>query len=328
MEKKGGTVSITTFIIGLVAVAAIVGAGVYFLASRAAPAEPTAAEPAAPEEAAPVDMAVVPKYDLNEETAYELTMERHAFEDWGHNAPNIHEYRVEAPFTIGYITSWRGNPWQEVNIAEFTREVERSALIEEYVHMDSAGSVDTEINNLRDMFTMWKAGDLDGIIVDPLDPMALVDTIEEIYDAGCPIILFNDSADTTKYTSFVSDDPWTYGTAGAEWLVEELGGEGKILFFRGLKAYPIDDARIRPEICRELEGIDESHQIELHEINGSIYLSCHLLVHADIPIADVHRLAEETESRLRHEFPELGRVVAFSLAPARLVCVCSSANSA
>ena len=243
MEKKGGTVSITTFIIGLVAVAAIVGAGVYFLASRAAPAEPTAAEPAAPEEAAPVDTAVTPKYDLNEETAYELTMERHAFEDWGHNAPNIHEYRVEAPFTIGYITSWRGNPWQEVNIAEFTREVERSALIEEYVHMDSAGSVDTEINNLRDMFTMWKAGDLDGIIVDPLDPMALVDTIEEIYDAGCPIILFNDSADTTKYTSFVSDDPWTYGTAGAEWLVEELGGEGKILFFRGLKAYPIDDAR-------------------------------------------------------------------------------------
>jgi ribose transport system substrate-binding protein len=239
MEKKSGTVSITTFIIGLVAVAAIVGVGVYFfLASQAAPAEPTA-----PEEAAPVDMAVTPKYDLNKETAYELTMERHAFEDWGHNAPNIHEYWAEPPYTIGFITSWRGNPWQEVTIAEFTREVERSALIEDFVHMDSAGSVDTQINNLKDMFTMWKAGDIDGIIVDPLDPMALVDIIEEIYDAGCPIILFNDSADTTKYTSFVSDDPWTYGTAGAEWLVEELDGEGKILFFRGLKAYPIDDAR-------------------------------------------------------------------------------------
>jgi hypothetical protein len=79
MEKKSGTVSVTTFIIGLVAVAAIVGAGVYFLASQPAPAEPTASE-----EAAPVDMAVTPKYDLNVETAYKLTMERHAFEDWGH----------------------------------------------------------------------------------------------------------------------------------------------------------------------------------------------------------------------------------------------------
>jgi cation diffusion facilitator family transporter len=62
-------------------------------------------------------------------------------------------------------------------------------------------------------------------------------------------------------------------------------------------------------IGAELRGIDESHQIELHEINGRIYLSCHLLVHADIPIAEVHRLAEEMENRLRREFPELGRVV-------------------
>jgi cation diffusion facilitator family transporter len=62
-------------------------------------------------------------------------------------------------------------------------------------------------------------------------------------------------------------------------------------------------------IGRDLKGIDESHQIELHEVNGSVYLSCHLLVHADIPIAEVHRLAEEMENRLRREFPELGRVV-------------------
>ena len=237
MEKKGSTVSITTFIITLVVVAVVVGGGVYFLMPKAEPAEtPAEVEPSA-------DLAVIPKYDLNTDTAYTLTMEKHAFLDWGYNAPNIHEYRVDPPFKIGYITSWRGEPWQEVNIAEFTREVERSALIEEFVHMDSAGSVDTQINNLKDMFTMWKAGDLDGIIVDPLDPMALVDTIEEIFDAGCPIILFNNSADTTKYTSFVSDDPWTFGTQSAEWLAEELNGEGKILFFRGLKAYPIDDAR-------------------------------------------------------------------------------------
>jgi divalent metal cation (Fe/Co/Zn/Cd) transporter len=62
-------------------------------------------------------------------------------------------------------------------------------------------------------------------------------------------------------------------------------------------------------IGRELKGIEESHQIELHEIDGRIYLSCHLLVRADITIAEVHRLAEEMENRLRREFSELGRVV-------------------
>jgi cation diffusion facilitator family transporter len=62
-------------------------------------------------------------------------------------------------------------------------------------------------------------------------------------------------------------------------------------------------------IGKELKGIDASHQIELHEINGSIYLSCHLSIRADIQIAEAHRLAEEMENHLRREFPELGRVV-------------------
>ncbi len=214
------------------------------LASCAAATPEPAAAPATQPTAAPASQVpVTPKYDLDTETAYKLTMERHAWLDWFHNAPKIHDYRIDPPFRLGYITSWRGEPWQEVNIAEFTREAKRSALVEDFVHMDSAGSVDTQINNLKDMFTMWKAGDISGIIADPLDPMALVNTIEEIYDAHCPIILFNNSADTTKYTSFVSDDPWTFGTQSAEWLANYLNGSGKIFFFRGLKAYPIDDAR-------------------------------------------------------------------------------------
>jgi len=199
---------------------------------------------AAPVEAAPVPAAAVAaKYDLDKDTAYSLTMEKHSWLDWYHNAPKIHEYRKTPPFKVGYITSWRGDMWQEVNIAEAFREAKRSEVIAELVHMDSAGSPDTEINNLKSMLTMWKAGDLHGIIVDPLDAFAMVDAIEEIYEAGCPIIMFNNGAETTKYTSFVSDDPWTFGTQGAEWLAKQLNGKGKILFFRGLKGYPIDNAR-------------------------------------------------------------------------------------
>jgi ribose transport system substrate-binding protein len=73
--------------------------------------------------------------------------------------------------------------------------------------------------------------------------VALNDTIGEIYDAGCPIILFNDSADTTKYNCYIGNDPWTFGTLSAEWLAKELNYKGKVLFFRGLKGYPIDTGR-------------------------------------------------------------------------------------
>jgi cation diffusion facilitator family transporter len=63
------------------------------------------------------------------------------------------------------------------------------------------------------------------------------------------------------------------------------------------------------EIGRELKGSGGCRKIELHKIDGGVYLSFHLLIKADIPIAEVHGIAEDMENRLRREFPELGRVV-------------------
>jgi cation diffusion facilitator family transporter len=51
------------------------------------------------------------------------------------------------------------------------------------------------------------------------------------------------------------------------------------------------------------------HDIELHKIDDRIYLSFHLLVNVKASMEEVHHIAEEIESRLRWEFPELGRVV-------------------
>ena len=186
------------------------------------------------------------RYFLNEQTAFKIFHDLHSWEDWWNNAPKVGQYKKDPPYKIGFITSWRGNPWQETAIAEFKREARRwrdTGLLADYVHMDSAGSVDTEMSNLESMFTMWQAGDLDAILVDPLDPKALNSTIEKIYDAGCPIVLWNNPADTTKYTMCVINDDWSYGVNDAKWLVKQLNGKGDIFFFRGLKGYPIDYAR-------------------------------------------------------------------------------------
>jgi divalent metal cation (Fe/Co/Zn/Cd) transporter len=51
------------------------------------------------------------------------------------------------------------------------------------------------------------------------------------------------------------------------------------------------------------------HDIQLHKVNGKVYLSFHVLVNEQASIAEVHGVAEEIENRLRREFPELGRVV-------------------
>ena len=62
-------------------------------------------------------------------------------------------------------------------------------------------------------------------------------------------------------------------------------------------------------ICGELEHTRGCQDIELHKMKGKVYLSLHLIVDTDRPVAEVHGIAESLESRLRLEFPQLGRIV-------------------
>jgi divalent metal cation (Fe/Co/Zn/Cd) transporter len=60
---------------------------------------------------------------------------------------------------------------------------------------------------------------------------------------------------------------------------------------------------------REIPRTHRCQDVQVQQVDGRIYLAFHLLVDADLPVADVHGIAEEMENRLRREFPQLGRVV-------------------
>ncbi len=78
---------------------------------------------------------------------------------------------------------------------------------------------------------------------------------------------------------------------------------------------PLDPAKAeayRVRMAAILQGLEQCRgiqNVELHEVEDRVYLSFHLLMDAEIPIAAVHDIAERMEGRLRNEFPELGRVV-------------------
>ena len=60
---------------------------------------------------------------------------------------------------------------------------------------------------------------------------------------------------------------------------------------------------------REIPRTHHCQDVQVQQVDGRIYLAFHLLVDADLPVAEVHGIAEEMENRLRREFPQLGRVV-------------------
>lgn len=62
-------------------------------------------------------------------------------------------------------------------------------------------------------------------------------------------------------------------------------------------------------IRRDLAHAHSVQDVQLQQLEGKVYVSFHILLDADCPIAEVHSISEEMENRLRREFPQLGRVV-------------------
>lgn len=183
------------------------------------------------------------QFDLNKQSHWDITIDENIrLEHWV-NTPVAFEYRTvpigqQGPFTLGMVTCFGGQPWSRVYLAEFKRACNNlSPIVEGYVIMEAHGDVERQESMLEDMFSMWKAGEVDGIITDPLSPTALNDTLEEIYEAGCPLITFNGVTETTKITQHVGVDARTYGTIGGRWMAEELDGKGKVLMLEGIKGF-------------------------------------------------------------------------------------------
>lgn len=68
------------------------------------------------------------------------------------------------------------------------------------------------------------------------------------------------------------------------------------------------DERIHA-IRSEIAHTRAIQDIDVQRLNGSVYLAFHLVMDAQLTVAQVHSISEEMENRLRREFPQLGRVM-------------------
>jgi len=73
---------------------------------------------------------------------------------------------------------------------------------------------------------------VDGIVLMPLDKVALVRPAREAKDAGIPVIIGDSDIDWDGSVSFVATDNEKGGQMGGEKLAELLGGKGKVILMR------------------------------------------------------------------------------------------------
>jgi ribose transport system substrate-binding protein len=71
-----------------------------------------------------------------------------------------------------------------------------------------------------------------GIVLAPLDDMALRVPVKNAVDYGIPVVIIDSGLISEDYTSFVATDNYIGGKKGGQRLAEILGGKGKVIMLR------------------------------------------------------------------------------------------------
>lgn len=84
---------------------------------------------------------------------------------------------------------------------------------------------------------------MDILVVGTNDADAVVPAIDKVMAAGIDVIVLDRGINSTNYTTFINSDNEEIGKIGGEYIVERLGGEGKVLLFEGILTADVTQLR-------------------------------------------------------------------------------------
>jgi ribose transport system substrate-binding protein len=138
-------------------------------------------------------------------------------------------------FTLGVSNTLVGNAWREQMVCAIKAEALARGNVDQVVLQNRNTDVAGQIADIQTLISQG----VDAIIINPADREALDAVIEEASSQGIPVISV-DAPVSAPSAYFVSNNQVEYGAVGAEWLFESLGGEGNVVYMRGLDGHPAD----------------------------------------------------------------------------------------
>jgi ribose transport system substrate-binding protein len=141
-------------------------------------------------------------------------------------------------YHIGVSNTLQGNGWREEMLCSMRAEAKVSGLVDQMTVLNRNTDTNGQIEDLRTLI----AADVDAIVLNPTDRAALNEVIKEATDQGIVVVAVDQAVD--EESAFVlSNDQVEYGYLGMKWLAEQLGGEGKVVYMRGIEGVPADTDR-------------------------------------------------------------------------------------
>ena len=150
-------------------------------------------------------------------------------------------------YRIG-VSQCSGGSWRDKQNNEMRREL----LLQEGATMEVLYADDKDEKQIADIqhFIDEK---VDILLVSPINANSLSDIIGKAYDAGIPVLLFDRTVNTEKYTAFVGGDNYAVGIEMAAYTVTRLRDGGDVIEIMG-------DMKSSPASQRHKGFIDETRR--------------------------------------------------------------------
>jgi ribose transport system substrate-binding protein len=151
--------------------------------------------------------------------------------------------------------SYIGNDWQ-AEAANMVKAIASHSDYTDRVNLQVQVAGPNAQRQIQQINAMVQAG-ADAIVVYPISPTALNNVVKNACDRGVTIIAYDgEISEPCAYN--VTIDQLEAGRVTAEWLVEQMGGEGDIVLMTGVPGTSVDAARTAAakEVFAQHEGIN------------------------------------------------------------------------
>ncbi|MCB1499085.1 MAG: ABC transporter substrate-binding protein [Bauldia sp.] len=146
------------------------------------------------------------------------------------------------PYTLGWANIYSVPTWMkqtEGTITSMVEELKKEGLVDELVITDAQGDANTQIQQIQSMID----ADVDAILLIAGSSTAPARVIEAACAKGIAVINFDSLVDTDQVTAKINTDSNKWGDTAAKWLIEQLGGKGKILVLNGPAGVSVSEDR-------------------------------------------------------------------------------------
>jgi ribose transport system substrate-binding protein len=140
-------------------------------------------------------------------------------------------YQTDRPWTVGRAGSGDVNAWMVTFSNHFRYGIEEKYKDYFANYYETGANFDPakQISDVEDLL----ARNIDLLFIDPISSAALTASVERAMAAGVPVVLVSTRVQTDDYVSWVTTDNVKVGNLFAQYMVDKLGGQGKVIVFLG-----------------------------------------------------------------------------------------------